>query len=448
MFLLSVLIIQPLLVPTLNMLGGPGIRLTPEDNLRAPPVPQGSSEWIDVSLEVEYSYDDTATISWTGRPATGPSSPFNPLYNWTKSGSIEGGIYDENPGNATIIAIPWDNLTTAAEVADFLNYTMENYVRYTSWPSLSIFNFTEYENTTLWVFNDTIASHLEFFNTTLYHVVNATAYLVNGFNATGIIAAMTEYRIYLEWFEAQPIAEVTFSYTIENASLLAGDIYNFSLGRAMGLMAPLNLTGSGSLTIRGPYNRMITDGSPASAFVNKIFPYFPIGDEIYDFNETEQEFDYNVWYKEPISDISISREVTPTGLNRGGLIAVTITVINTGDVPFAEIIVGDVIAIETGMFQLVSGTASIRVFNLEPGANITLEYTAIALVTGVYDYPAVQVAGIDMFSNQFTFTSTSQSLTIGNGLTPNEIVLIQIAVALIIIVVVLLVLYRFRRRIF
>ncbi|MFX1492371.1 MAG: hypothetical protein ACFFBU_08930, partial [Promethearchaeota archaeon] len=62
-FLLSVLILQPLLFPTFNMLGEPDITLTPDEKLQAPPVPQVTSDWVDVSIDVEYFYDDTTTIS-------------------------------------------------------------------------------------------------------------------------------------------------------------------------------------------------------------------------------------------------------------------------------------------------------------------------------------------------------------------------------------------------
>ena len=72
----------------------------------------------------------------------------------------------------------------------------------------------------------------------------------------------------------------------------------------------------------------------------------------------------------------------------------------------------------------------------------------MALVAGTYEYPAVQVAGINNFDNQNLFQGLTESLTIGQGLTPNEVSLIGIAAATVIIVIILLILYRFRRRIF
>ncbi len=422
--------------------------ITVEMNARAPPVPQTLPDWIAVSLETEYYYDDLATISWYGRPRTGAQSPFNPLYTWTKEGTIIGGIWEGNPGNATITAIPWDNQTTALEVSNFLNYTMEHYVRFTSWPSLSIFNFTQYENSTFWEFNDAIASHAEFLNTTFYLVNNATKYLMNGFNATGIAARLTEYRIQLHWYEGVPDAEIQFNYTITDATELKNNTYIFSLGRAMGLTAPLNLTGTGTLTLNGPATRMILNGTPTDVFTEKVFPYYPIGIEEYSFVTTQRDFDYRIWYIEPESSLTITREFSTTALNRGDLLSIKITVINTGDVPFNQIIVSDVQAIETGIFQLVEGVASKQVFDLQTGANTTLEYTARAQVTGLYDYPAVYVAGIDFFTAQHIFTSSTETLTIGNGLLPSEVGLIQIGIVIIIITIALILLYRFRRRIF
>ncbi len=416
---------------------------------RAPPVPQATGDWIDVNLDAEYTFDnDSVTISWTGRPRTGAQSPFNPLYNWTSAGYIDGGIWDGNPGNATIYAVAWDNTTTAAEVTDFLNHTMENYVRYESYPSLSIFNFTEYENQTTWLFNDGIASHEEFLNSTFYLVNNATAFLMDGFNATGIVAGLSEYHIHLEWFDSSPIANVTFTYTMESVIENQDGISVLRLGRAMGLTTPLSLTGEGRLTIRGPYNRVYLAGTPDWAFEGITFPYYPVGVEEYLFADSAQEFDYTISFQEGSSVLAITREFSTNVLNRGDILTVKITVENTGNTYFSTTTVRDVIAIETGIFELVGGVASKTEFDLQPGENVTLEYTAMALVAGIYEYPAVQAAGIDVFYSQNTFLGTTESITVGNGLTPNEITLIGIAVAVIVIIIILLILYRFRRRIF
>ena len=448
LFLLSILLINPILAPAIGL----QMSKTGYNNpltVTSPPLPQTIPDWIDVHLDAQYTFDDdSVSIQWTGRPRTGAQSPFNPLYNWTSAGYIDGGIWEGNPGNVTIYAVAWDNQTTAAEITDFLNYTMEHYVRYDSYPSLSIFNFTDYENETTWLFNDAIASHEEFLNTTFYLINNATAYLMDGFNATGIVADLTEYHIHLEWFEDQPIANVTFTYTIANAIEDQSGTSVLRLGRAMGINAPLNLTGDGLLTIRGPYNRVYLDGSPESVFGGITFPYYPIGVEEYQFTDIMEEFDYTISFQEESASLTITREFSTNVLNRGGTLAVRIIVVNTGNTIFSTATISDVAAIEAGVFQLVEGTASLTVSNLDPGENVTLEYSAMALVAGIYDYPAVQVQGINNFDNQNTFEGTTEPLTIGNGLTPNEVSLIGIGAAVIIIVVILGVLYRFRRRIF
>ncbi|MFX1318025.1 MAG: hypothetical protein ACFE9D_04120 [Promethearchaeota archaeon] len=448
MILLGFLLLNALLAPGLIFrVNEPAS--SPRLNVNAPPTPQSTPDWIDVYLDAEYTFDnDSVIISWTGRPRTNQDSPFNSLYNWTKAGYIDGGIWDGNPGNATIHAVAWDNTTTASEVRDFLNHTMMTYVRYTSFPSLSIFNFTDYENQTTWAFDDEIASHEEFLNTTFYLVNNATGYLMDGFNTTGIAAGLTSYRIHLEWFENEPIAKVNFTYTIANVIEAQDDAFLFRLGRALGLTAPLNLTGQGQLTIHGPFNRVYLEGSPEIAFEGTVFPFYPIGVEAFGFSDETSEFDYTIRFQEGSSILSVTREFSTTTINRGDLISVRVVVENTGNTIFSQATVRDVIAIETGVFQLVSGLASMTAFNLQPGDNVTLEYSVMALASGVYEYPAVQIVGIDVFSQQCTFTSSTQSLTIGNGLTPNEITLIGLGVGVIIIVVILLILYRFRRRIF
>jgi hypothetical protein len=444
--LFGVLFITPVAPAFIMMNGGVGSSPILEANSNTPIIPSGPADWVSVSLESEYFYNDTAVISWSGESRTVAQSPFNPLLNWTQSGSIEGGIWDGNPGNATITAIPLDNETTAAEAADFLNFTSTNYVPLDSWPSFSNFNFTEYENETLWTFNDPITSHEIFLNLTFYQVDNATGYLINGFNATGIATALLEYHIYMEWSDTD--ARLTFTYRIPGATELDGDSYIFSLGRAMGRTNPLILNGSGTFTVDGPSSRMITNGLPVEIFENDPFPYFPIGIEEYDFNLNPQDFEYTVWFQESISALVVSREINTHLLRRGDTLFVEITVINTGDVPFSQVIINDLQAIEDGIFQLAGGAASDTVFNLQAGENVTLEYAVMAIVEGSYEYPAVRVGGVDFFSDQYTFASTTESLIITSGLLPSETLLIQIGVILIIIAIISLILYRFRRRIF
>lgn len=444
--LFGVLFINPLAPAFIKMGGGVGSPPILEANSNAPIIPSGLADWVGVSLESEYFYNDTAVISWSGQPRTMFQSPFNPLLNWTQSGTIEGGIWEGNPGNATITAIPLDNETTAAEAADFLNYTSINYVPLDGYPSFSNFNFTEYENATQWTFNDAIASHEIFLNLTFYQVDNATGYLINGFNATGIAAALSEYHVTLEWTDTT--ARVTFTYKIPGATELDGDAFIFSLGRAMGRTDPLILNGSGTFTVDGPYTRMITNGLPADIFENTTFPYFPIGTEEYDFNSIPRDFEYTIWYQESTSVLQVSREINTNLLRRGDNLIVKITVINTGDVPFSQVIINDLQAIEDGIFQLTGGTASTTIFDLQAGANVTIEYEVMAIVEGSYEYPAARVGGIDLFSDQYTFTSTTENLTITSGLLISETLLIQIGVVIIIIAIIGLLLYRFRRRIF
>ncbi|MFX1301709.1 MAG: hypothetical protein ACFFDE_12390, partial [Promethearchaeota archaeon] len=120
-FMFGVLVINPIAPAFIMMNGGVGSPPTLEASSNTLIVPSGPADWVSVSLESEYFYNDTAVISWSGEPRTVVQSPFNPLLNWTESGSIEGGFWEGNPGNATITAFALDNETTAAEVADFLN---------------------------------------------------------------------------------------------------------------------------------------------------------------------------------------------------------------------------------------------------------------------------------------------------------------------------------------
>ncbi|MFX1575663.1 MAG: hypothetical protein ACFFCF_00665 [Promethearchaeota archaeon] len=448
LLLVGILCINPILIPVLQ-LQQPRIGSTNELTPNVPPLPQTQPDWLDVTLDVEYAIDnDAVTITWSGQPRTGAQSPFNPLYNWTKAGYIDGGVWEGNPGNATIYAEAWDNHTTAAEVRDFLNFTMIDYVRYTSYPSLNLFNFTAYENQTIWIFVDSIASHEEFLNNTFYLVNNSTAYLMDGFNATEIIADVLEYHIHLEWFENQPIANVTFTYTIANVIEDQAGTSVFRLGDALGTPNPLNLTGEGLVTVHGPYNRVYLDGTPEWVFENISFPYYPLGVEEYQFSDSNQEFDYTISFQPGSSVLAITREFSTNVLNRGDSLNVKITVVNTGNTYFSTATISDVLAIETGIFQLTSGKASTTVINLQPGENVTLEYSAMALVAGIYEYPGVQALGIDVFFEQTTFQSMSESITINNGLIPSEVTLIGIAVVVVIIIIVILIIYRFRRRIF
>ena len=103
---------------------------------------------------------------------------------------------------------------------------------------------------------------------------------------------------------------------------------------------------------------------------------------------------------------------------------------------------------EDGIFLLLVGTASTTVYDLQAGENATVEYAVMAIVEGSYEYPAVRVSGVDLFSDQYTFTSTTESLTITSGLLASETLLIQIGVIIVIIAIIGLILYRFRRRIF
>ena len=454
LFLIGTLLLTPTLTSSIMMFNGGPPSTPPISDSQAPPLPQDPPDWISVSLDARYHYNNTATISWYGMPRTGAQSPFNPLYTWTANGSIEGGIWEGNPGNVTITAMPWDNETTALEVQEFLNTTMNNHVRCTSWPSLATYNFTQYENTTHWVFNDVIASQEQFLNTTFFHVNNASEYLMDGFNATAIAANLLEYRIYLEWNEDN--ATVTFSYTIDNATIESGDTFIFSLGRAKGLDLPLNLTGPGRLTLHGPYNRMIINGTPTEATNNGIYPWFPIGDEVHDFTDVERTFNYTIWYREPISALTIARTFltnagpssTISSILRGEQITAQITVTNIGDTRFNQILIQDIQGIEDGMFQLIQGSASIQVENLDPGENSTIQYTIIATTAGQYEFPEATAVGTDLFFEQYSYQTSSFSIIIGNGILPSELVLIQLGIASIVIVVIILVLYRFRHRFF
>jgi uncharacterized repeat protein (TIGR01451 family) len=190
------------------------------------------------------------------------------------------------------------------------------------------------------------------------------------------------------------------------------------------------------------------DGTPSWIFEDKTFPFYPIGTEEFSLPDSTENFDYWISFQEGSSVLSITREFNTNVLARGEFLTVSIVVENTGNTVFTEAIIRDVLPIEAGIFQLVGGIASTTIENLHPDDNVTLEYTVMALQAGVYEYPAVVAVGLDLFSSQYTFTSSTESITIGSGLIPSELTLIGIVVAIIVIFIILLILYRFRRRIF
>lgn len=421
----------------------PSIALTE----KAPPLPNGLPEWVDVSFQTRYFYNDSATVEWQGRPRWNVSSPYNPLFNWTTEGTIEGGLWSGNPGNATISVTAKTNDTKSEAVAEFLNYTMENYVRFTSWPSLSIFNFTEYENTTSWVFVDSIASLTELLNTTFHFVQNATEFLADGFNATGISESVTEWRVYMQWNETDSALE--FSYTIRNATTLESDTYIFSLGRALGRNTPLVFTGIGDITVRGPYDRMIVNATPTDFYSEISYPYFPIGEETFNLSEIiEYDFDMTIWYYQPNTGLSFDRDISNTDLARGQIITVTVTVINTGNLSFSDVFINDLGGILSGFFTLVAGNASLSKHTLSAGSSLTMEYSIMAIQSGSFELPAATVTATDILQNEFALSTGTTLINIIAGLLPSEVQLVIIFAGIIIALISILILYRFRRRIF
>jgi uncharacterized repeat protein (TIGR01451 family) len=445
LFFIVVLAIGPALVPNL---GAPGQTVPAlQEQRQVSPVTPGSSDWVNVSLHVTYFYNDSATVSWQGAPSSTAASPYKGLYGsfgtFLLNGSIEGGVWTGNPGNATI-KVNVRNGTTEANVKEFLNYTMAHYVRFVSWPSLSIFNFTAYQNTTSWVFTDSIASPVEFLNTTFYLVNNATNYLTNGFNATGITAAVMQWRIRMAWSLTNDA--LAFSYSLRNATLSEGANLVFSLGRAMGRTTPLTLTGNGTVRVVGPYDRMILNATPSALFPGISFPYFPIGEEVFTVTTSNKSFDLTVVFRQPVSGLSISRQLSRTELARGEVLEVTVTVINTGNLSMSDVFVEDTGGILSGVFALVAGSLSTFQPSLAAGQNITLTYAIMALQTGTAAMPPARASAVDMFQNEFVCTTPSAYLTIGAGMLPSEVALLSAGVVFLVALLVVVAIYVWYRR--
>jgi len=409
-----------------------------------PPTPNGPPDWIDVLLDVYYFYNDSVQVSWRGRPRTSLVSPYNPLYNWTMEGTIVGGVWPGNPGNATIRVSPKANYS-ASVVEDFLNSTMENYVRFTCWPSLDCFNFTQYENASLWEFEGRIASAEEFLNTTFHLVSNATRYLMDGFNVTGIIESLGNWRVRMQWNETDSSLE--FSYTLYNATDLVGDLYIFRLSKAMGRTEPLTLTGVGTLTVYGPYDRIIVNATPDSIYANTSFPIFPIGCNTFDFNEeVEQDFDLAFWFRRATAGISISREVSATSLQRGQVVTVIVTVENMGDLPLFDVTVSDLSGILSGAFVLVEGSASLFCPRLESGESLIMEYAMMAVQVGQVVLDGATVTARDLLAGEHVASTGDVTVSIGSGLLASEVLLIAGGAGAAVALVVLLILARLLRR--
>ena len=457
LFFIAVLTISPFLAPYVGAPGAqsPSVR-EPDTGLlgspltqgQAPPVTPGLPDWVNVSLQAAYFYNDSATVSWHGAPRTVATSPYKLLYSqfgtYMINGSIEGGVWTGNPGNATIRVAVRAN-TTETTARDFLNYTMTHYVRFASWPSLSIFNFTAYENETSWVFTDSIASSMEVLNTTFHLVNNATKYLTNGFNATGIAAAATQWRVRMAWTQTKDALD--FSYSLRNATLPEGNNLVFRLRRAMGRTAPLTLVGNGTIRIVGPYDRMILNATPSTLYSGISFPYFPIGEEVFTIAvPASQPFDLTVHFRQPVSGLSISRQLSRSDLLRGEILEVTVTVVNTGNLSMSDVVVEDLGGILSGIFALVTGSLSTVQPSLGPGQSLMMKYALMALLTGTAELSPARVSAVDLFQNEFVRTTAVASVTIGAGMLPSEATLLLAGVALLVALLVLVVLYVWRRR--
>lgn len=459
LFFIAVLTISPFLAP---YVGAPGAQSTSllesETGLlglslaqgqgQAPPVTPGLPDWVNVSLQAAYFYNDSATVSWHGAPRTTATSPFKQLYGlfgtYLLTGSIEAGVWMGNPGNATIRFTVKGNSSEAA-ARNLLNYTMTHYARFTSWPSLSIFNFTAYENKTSWVFADSIASPVELLNTTFHLVNNATKYLTNGFNATGIAAAATQWRVRMAWTQTND--SLDFSCSLRNATLPEGNNLVFRLGRAMGRTAPLTLAGNGTIRITGPYDRMILGATPSTLYPGISFPYFPIGEEVFTIAApASQPFDLTVHFRQPVSDLSITRQLSRTDLLRGEILEVRITVVNTGNLSMSDVVVEDLGGILSGIFALVTGSVSTVQPSLGAGQSLTMTYAVMALLTGTAELPPAHVSAVDLLQNEFVRTTAAASVTIGVGMLPSEVALLLTGVALLVALLVLVVFYVWRRR--
>ncbi|MFX1474315.1 MAG: hypothetical protein ACFFCO_02400 [Promethearchaeota archaeon] len=408
------------------------------------PPPPGTPDWRNVKALVEYFYNDSVNVSWKGKPWALYISPFRFLTDWTDNGTIEGGVWPGNPGNATIDAKIGNNETTSEEVADFLNFTMENYVRFASWPSLSIFNFDDYENETHWVFEDAIASSEEFLNTTFHLVSNGTAFLADGFNATGIVQNATQWRILMHWNDTGGGLE--FSYTMRNATKLQGADYIFSLARAFGQATPLTLSGNASLTIQAPYDRVVYNATPSYLYPNVSFPQFPIGEEYFVINETDQDFDLLIKFRQSTGGLEITRNISSNSIARGQTVVINVTFFNTGTRPLYNIEVRDLSSILSGAFDLVSGSASLVLSSLAAGESVTMQYVLMALQQGTFILEGAEISATDVLDYEYFRSTSTDTITVGAGLLSSEIFLMIIAVGFIVLVIILVILrWRFRR---
>jgi uncharacterized repeat protein (TIGR01451 family) len=414
---------------------------------KSPSLPQQTPTWDNVSIETHYFYNDSAQVEWFGQPRSSLYSPYNQLFNWTTSGTIEAGVWSGNPGNATITVVTERDFNET-ETIGFLNYTMENFVRFVSYPSLSIFNFSEYVNASSWIFTDEIASITELFNDTFYFVHNATRHFIDGFNVTGLVENIENWRILMQW-DTLTLDSLYFSYSIRNATINDGEEYIFSLGKVFGRTTPLEFSGSGTLRIHGPYDRMILNATPSSHYNSITFPYFPIGEEVFVFIElTSEEFDLTHEFRKPSSSINISREVSSTQIARGQTITINVTVANTGEVPFSEVTINDQGGILSGAFTLISGTTSTVLQQLDAGTSISMVYTVMPLQSGAIELPSATAITVDLLSNQLSDTTDPITINVGAGMLPSEQIILIIGIAALILVIVILILYRFRRRIF
>ncbi len=451
LILVTILIVSPLMAPQNGALIP-----SSEDNTsiltslplaasdeRAPP--RAVPNWRNADVTAQYFYNDSANVSWEGNPWATPTSPLRYLLDWTDNGTIIGGVWPGNPGNATIDVKIGNNETTSEEVTDFLNFTMENYVRFTSWPSLSIFNFDDYENETHWVFEDAITSTEELLNTTFHLINNATAFLADGFNATGIAENATRWRVYMQWNETG--SALKFSYTIRNATLLQGDDYVFSLSRAFGRITPLTLSGNGSLTIQAPYDRIVFNATPSHLYPGITFPHFPIGEEKYYINENNQDFDIVIKFQQSTGGLDIIREVVSGNtIARGQTVVVNVTFTNTGSRPLHDIFVSDLSSLLSGAFALASGSASLDHPYLAGGESVTMQYVLIALQPGVFEFEGAEITATDVLQNDYFRSTSAVTITVGAGLLSSEITLIIIAVGIVaIVIVILLVRWRLRK---
>ncbi len=412
-----------------------------------PSLPQEPPAWINTSIETRYFYNDSAQLEWFGQPRSSLESPYNQLLNWTTSGTIEAGVWPGNPGNATITATTESDYNET-ETIGFLNYTMENFVRFASYPSLSIFNFSEYVNASIWIFTDTVASPTELFNTTFHLVQNATYHFIDGFNVTGLIENIENWRILMQW-NTGTLDSLFFSYSIRNVTTYNGENYIFSLGRTFGRTTPLEFSGTGTLRIQGPYDRMILNATPSSYYSSITFPYFPIGEETFEFPDLlSEEFDLTHKFNQPSSSIAISREVSSTQVARGQIITINVTVTNTGEVPFSEVTINDQGGILSGAFALIEGTTSRILLQLDAGESASMAYSVMPLQSGAIELPSASVFTIDLLSNQLVDTTDPITINVGAGMLPSEQTFLIFGIAALIFIIVILVLYRFRRRIF